>query len=156
MLNRSMRQATPSELGKAGNVPPAMRMPMHAATGATDAAAAANAQMNNSMILNPADTPNIDNSNASNWSLMEAKQEPWSPAFLNGLGMETSTSTPNSQSTFVSGENALTGGFGMPLSSSGELPLWLQETNLGDLELTNTGTEAFFLPSEDFSNFALL
>ena len=69
--------------------------------------------------------------------------------------MDTSTSTPNSQTTFSS-ENVYTPGLGLTMSGSGELPLWLQETNLGDLGLTNTGTEAFFLPSEDFNNFALL
>lgn len=105
-----------------------------------------NIPMSNGMML---DTGHMEQP----WNLMEGtqqQQEGWSPVMLNGLGIETSTSTPNSQSTLVSGENGLGGGIGT------ELPLWLQETNLGDLGLTNTGTEAYFLPSEDLSNFTLL
>lgn len=155
MLNRSMRQATPSELGKASKLPPVMRVPMSATGGSTTGETTTNnnAPMTTGIIQNPAETTISDN---VNWGILDVKQEqPWSPAFLNGIGIDTSTSTPTSQSTFTS-DGIMGPGFSLPMSSSGELPLWLQETNLGDLGVTNTGTEAFFLPSEDFSNFALI
>ncbi|TIC10731.1 hypothetical protein E3Q14_02644 [Wallemia mellicola] len=136
MLNRSMRQATPSELGKASKLPPVMRVPMSATGGSTTGETTNNnAPMTTGIMQNPADTTISDN---VNWGILDVKQEqPWSPAFLNGIGIDTSTSTPTSQSTFTS-DGIMGPGFSLPMSSSGELPLWLQETNLGDLGVTNT------------------
>ncbi|TIC41349.1 hypothetical protein E3Q06_01607 [Wallemia mellicola] len=136
MLNRSMRQATPSELGKASKLPPVMRVPMSATGGSTTGETTNNnAPMTTGIIQNPADTTISDN---VNWGILDVKQEqPWSPAFLNGIGIDTSTSTPTSQSTFTS-DGIMGPGFSLPMTSSGELPLWLQETNLGDLGVTNT------------------
>ncbi|TIB30165.1 hypothetical protein E3P84_03445 [Wallemia ichthyophaga] len=158
MLNRSMRQATPSELGRGGSLPAGVGIRTGMSGSGGDIGGGSGGANLNGHNNGNSNTNNIPMSNGmmldtghmeQPWNLMEGtqqQQEGWSPVMLNGLGIETSTSTPNSQSTLVSGENGLGGGIGT------ELPLWLQETNLGDLGLTNTGTEAYFLPSEDLSS----
>lgn len=152
MINRSMRQATPPE-NREPKENTKKKVENYNSNGSPNVINDTN--ISNGMIQTPSEVPIGSTNTNGNWNLLDKKTDTWSPVFLTGFGMDTSTSTPNSQTTFSS-ENVYTPGLGLTMSGSGELPLWLQETNLGDLGLTNTGTEAFFLPSEDFNNFALL